>query len=83
MRDSSSADSIQTPIGYGTAGVPNALVPDVPDPSDQAREIKQAMRDPKFALSVHKKLVDQVLIGVIALACFLLLFFFIGLLALH
>jgi len=83
MRDSKSADSIQTAIGFGSAVHPSPLVPDVPDSSSQAREIKQALRDPRFARAVNKELLDQMLVGVIALACFLVLFFFIGYLVMH
>ena len=83
MRDSKSADSIQTAVGFGSAIQSGPLVPDIQDPSSQAREIKQALRDPKFARAVNKELLDQMLVGVIALVCFLILFFFLGYLLMH
>ncbi len=83
MRDSKSADSIQTAVGFGSAIDSIPLVPDVQDPSSLAREIRQALREPGFARACNSEMVDQMLIGVIALVCFLILFLFLGHLVMH
>jgi hypothetical protein len=81
MRDSSLRDSIQTPIGLGAAPFPpntSSIVPDIPNYSNQARELKEALRDPEFARTFNKELRTRVFLLIVAMACFLFLFFFLG-----
>jgi hypothetical protein len=78
MKDASSNDSVHTSIGFGMAATPGALVPDVNDPAPQAREYRQALRDPAFARKLNLELRAQTILAIIATLCFLTIFFFLG-----